>query len=310
MKKSLTFVTAVLLLSVVFSFVPWAHGENTFYVAPTGSGGGSCSAPNYNGIQAAVTAAGDGDTILVCQGTYEEQVVISTSLTLIGKDGKLVTIIKAPANLAVDSPNGFKNIVTITGSTTNVGFSGFTVTGPGPGTCGSINTGIFVRDGATANIHDNRILDIRDNPLSGCQNGQGIFVGRNFFNTAGHALINDNYIIGYQKGGIVVDGLLSGVSQSTAEITDNVVTGVGQTETIAQNGIQISRGAAAVVRGNNISENYYTGPECILNPQGKCPPGEQTFSTGLLLYQVDPGSVKRGQNNLADNQRPQAVIPQ
>ena len=71
----------------------------TRYVAPspagTGNPGGSCAAPGYNTISAAITAAGPGDTIHVCAGTYIEQINIDKSLTLSGA-GMASTHIESP----------------------------------------------------------------------------------------------------------------------------------------------------------------------------------------------------------------------
>ncbi|HEV3259557.1 MAG TPA: hypothetical protein VG013_22010, partial [Gemmataceae bacterium] len=46
------------------------------------SNNGSCPNADYSTIQSAVTAAGPGDTVKVCPGTYTEQVTVSA-----GKDG-------------------------------------------------------------------------------------------------------------------------------------------------------------------------------------------------------------------------------
>ena len=129
--------------------------------------------------------------------------------------------------------------------------SGFTVTGPGPSGCGSIGYGIVVRDGAHANIHENKVLDIRDNSFSGCQNGVAIIVGRSSWSTTGTAEITDNIITGFQKNGIVVSN-----TGSSATISGNTVTGAGPTTVTAQNGIQISSGATATVTGNTSFRNF------------------------------------------------------
>ncbi|HEY4717752.1 MAG TPA: right-handed parallel beta-helix repeat-containing protein, partial [Anaerolineales bacterium] len=159
-----------------------------------------------------------------------------------------------------------KNIVTIDGAAVAAEITGFTITGPGPSGCGSINSGLMVRGGADLNLHDNAISDIRDEPLSGCQNGQGIWVGRTAMATTGTATITNNVFSGYQKGGIVVDNV-----GSSAVITGNTVTGVGPTAAIAMNGIQVSRGATATVTGNTVSGHDYTGAE---------------GAVGILLYQA------------------------
>ncbi len=136
----------------------------------------------------------------------------------------------------------------------NVEITGFTITGPGPSGCGSIRYGIFVRDGAHANIHDNLVQDIRDDvlPLSGCQNGVGIGVGRQVWGLSGDAEIVNNTIVGHQKGGIVIDN-----AGSFAHIEGNTVTGIGTTAIIAQNGIQVSRGATATLLGNTVTGHSF-----------------------------------------------------
>src|SRR5262249_37346464 len=62
-----------------------------------------------------------------------------------------------------------------------------------------------------------------------------------------------NRIDGYQKGGILVEN-----AGASAKIFGNTVTGAGPTGVIAQNGIQVSDGATARVRHNQVSGNSYT----------------------------------------------------
>ena len=220
-------------------------------------------------IQSTIDAASAGGTVHVLAGTFSEQLTIAKNLHLIGA-GIGSSIIQAPGTIP-SSSNPASTIVMISGSSVSAEFTGFTVTGPGPTGCGSILGGIFVRNGATANIHDNRIQDIRDLTFSGCQNGQGIWVGRQAWSTIGTATINNNIIVGYQKGGIVVDN-----TGSSAIITNNTITGVGTTTIIAQNGIQISRGATAILSGNTITGNSYNGTG---------DPSSTWGSAGILLYQ-------------------------
>ncbi len=232
-------------------------------------------------IQPEVDHAAAGDTVLVKAGIYVEQVDIGLDLRLVGEDGAAVTTIRAPATIpAASSPDS--SIVEVQGAGVEAEITGFTISGPGPTGCGSIRAGIFVRGDASANIHDNRIVDVRDDPFSGCQNGVGIFVGRQLWTTKGHATISNNVIEGYQKGGIVVDN-----EGSDAVITGNTVTGFGPTTTTAQNGIQISRGATALVRGNTVNGNYYTPKD--------------TLACGLLMYQA--GGVRASANTYFDNER-------
>src|SRR5207237_3276248 len=77
---------------------------------------------------------------------------------------------------------------------------------------------------------------------------------------------------------------------SYARIEDNTITGIGPTMVIAQNGIQISRGATADVRDNNVSDHAYVIPLNL----------PEFTAAGILLYQ--PGRVLVDSNNLHRNQ--------
>lgn len=235
-------------------------------------------------IQAAIDAASPGDTINVGAGTYPEQLIINKSVNLVGA-GIGSSIIQAPATLPASGAGSDSSIVRVIGAGVSAEITGFTVAGPGPSGCGSIVAAIFVRDGAAANIHDNRIQDASDNPLSGCQNGVGIFVGRNSYATTGAATITNNQIVSYQKGGIVVDN-----TGSDAVITGNTVTGIGTTAAIAQNGIQISRGATATLSGNTITGNSF---HLEGNPW-------DWGSAGVLLYQSGAVTLTGG-NTMSGN---------
>jgi len=297
----LTLVSLFLLLGSPLVSVSFAntHADPTWYVAPspagTGHSGGSCSAPGFNTISAAITAAHPGDTIFVCTGTYQEQVTIGKTLTLTGIGSPTIL---APVSMAPDG-FGYLNIVTITGPIV-ASISGFSITGPLSVTCNSGNTGtgIFVQNGATAKIADNTIKVIHDNPIVQCEAyGVGILVGRESLGTVGYATISNNMISDYQKGGIVVDG-----TGSTATITDNAIAGwtaayqTGLGIQIAQNGIQISSGAVATVKSNTISnnqcpvDNVNCGPNLITESQ----------ATGILTYMSGAGTSITG-NTLTYN---------
>jgi len=231
-------------------------------------------------IQPEIDHALADDTVLVKAGTYPEQVDIDLNLHLIGAGAETTTVL-APATLPGADQTG-STIVRVHGTGVTAEISGFTISGPGPSGCGSIQAGVFVSDDATARIQDNRIADIRDDPFSGCQNGMGILVGRNSWSTVGHATITNNVIDGYQKGGIVVDN-----AGSDAVITGNTVVGAGPTTVNAQNGIQVSRGATALIRNNAVSGNNYTPPDWL--------------ACGLLMYEA--GGVRASGNVYFGNEK-------
>jgi parallel beta-helix repeat protein len=211
-----------------------------------------CKKAPFTSIQAAVTAASPGDQIKVCPGTYQEQVkVTKDDITLFSRNPR-EAIIKAPPAMVDD-----KAIVEIEGAS-GVTVRHFTITGPGGGGCDSIRYGVLVGGPAgdpsnDAEILHNLVTQIRDNPFSGCQNGNAVQVGRQSAGIAGTADVHHNDIDNYQKSGVVVDG-----EGSAAEVRQNVIDGVGSTDVIAQNGVQVSRQADAEVRQNTITDNQYS----------------------------------------------------
>jgi hypothetical protein len=177
----------------------------------------------------------------------------------------------------------------------------------GPGTSGNVSDADVhgaryfgvVADGATVNVTDSDVHDIGNDPFDGTQHGIGIY-----FTNGATGDISDNSVYAYQKGGIVVNG-----EGTTATVTGNTVTGLGPVDFIAQNGIQVSRGAVATVRGNDISGNFYTGHVGVgPNPGGQNPPGWEYYSAGLLFFQPDK-ATSASQNHFSDNQHNFANVP-
>lgn len=212
-------------------------------------------------IQDAVDAVATGSTkigleqvggvsVIVHGGTHAEQVTISKDLTLQGKDG---ATIETPSSMS-DDEDGRSHIVLVSGSDVDVEIADLTIRGPGPSNCGSIHSGIAVKDGAHADIHDNRIAEIHDDPLSGCQNGVGVTVGRIWYgsgDSTATARIADNEIVDAQKSAVVVTG-----DGSEATITGNDIacSGFDANDTIAQDAIQLWQSSSAQITENTITE--------------------------------------------------------
>jgi parallel beta-helix repeat protein len=255
----------------------WVNNAHGPWIPP----GTSCNQPGFARIQDAVLVANSGDRINVCPGTYVEQVVIPATKNNLTLRSTAIwqAVIKAPPDNPLDP---VKAIVRVTGAQ-NTTLLAFTITGPGSGGCNSLRYGVRVDGGGSANILGNHITDIRDMlpppTVSGCQNGVAILVGRNFEATTGSARIVGNLIERYQKNGPTVDN-----AGSNAYIAANRILGVGPTATIAQNGIQISRGATARVEQNFIANHIYT---------------PTPLSTGFLGYR--PGRVDVNNNTAARN---------
>jgi hypothetical protein len=162
-----------------------------------------------------------------------------------------------------------------------------------------------VNDGTSVTVEGASIHDIGNKPFDGSQHGVGIY-----FTNSGTGTIDGNTVSAYQKGGIVVNGTnVTSGAVTTATITNNTVAGLGPVVFIAGNGIQVSRGAVAEVRGNTISGNFYTGTAGVgPNPGDRNPEGWEYFSTGLLLYEAGSGT-KTADNQFSGNQHNFANVP-
>ena len=107
----------------------------------------------------------------------------------------------------------------------------------------------IVNDGGDIDVKNSSVHNIGEVPFNGTQHGVGIY-----FLAGATGSIHKNTVSAYQKGGIVVNGV-----GSSAKIQNNTVTGLGRVDFIAQNGIQVSRGATGDVSNNTVSGNAYTG---------------------------------------------------
>ncbi len=111
-------------------------------------------------------------------------------------------------------------------------------------------------DDAGGSIQNTSVVNINQGP-SGCQEGNAIEV-RNFSSAVVRDVkITDNTITGYQKTGIVANGLVN------ARIEGNTVDGLGPVGYIARNGIQIGYGATGQVMRNTVNGNSYTGSSAV-----------------------------------------------
>ena len=180
-------------------------------------------------------------------------------------------------------------------------------------TAGSVTSGgdIFgaryfgvVNNGTSVSVTEALIHDIGDTPFDGAQHGVGIY-----YTDGASGTIDGNTVSRYQKGGIVVNGASKAGVPSTATVTNNTVTGLGPVSFIAQNGIQVSRGAVAEVRGNAIADNFYTGEVGVgPNAGDRNPEGWEYFSAGLLLFEAGAGTMT-SDNHFSGNQLNFAKVP-
>ncbi|HWO57508.1 MAG TPA: T9SS type A sorting domain-containing protein [bacterium] len=207
-----------------------------------------------------------GSTIYLMPGTYVGQTVINgfADLDVIGS-GVGVTIINPPATTMAynyTTPSNNRAVIAIVNSD-DVAISDLTVDGLGKGNINNRFVGIaFFESGGS--VTDCEVKDIRNTPIDGIQGGNAIY-GYNFAAPARTVSVSGCHVIGFQKGGIVMNG-----DYLTANVVDNDVDGYGPANFIAMNGIQIGWNAAGVVDNNRVYGCSYTGPNWS--------------SAGILIY--------------------------
>src|SRR5262249_21307470 len=113
-------------------------------------------------------------------------------------------------------------------------------------------------------------------PFDGMQNGRAVFYANGASGT-----VSGNQIDGYQKNGVVATD-----AKTSVNVLNNTITGRGQLNSIAQNGVVIINSATALITGNTVSGNYYT-------PQSN-------VACGLLFYGAN--GVKQQSNSFSANE--------
>jgi hypothetical protein len=226
------------VLSLLTGLLVLLHGQPL--LASTVSVG-TCqpALPHFTTIQAAINASALGGTVLVCPGTYPEQLAIFHPITIRGVDS-------AGSNLALITmpPGGTGNQIYV--QATGVNISDVTVDGSNNGAtvCGQGPNGIYywLSSGTINHVvvrNEFPAVEITD-----CLSGDGIFVGTD--NTgASNVTIENSSIHGFQANGIEVRG-----RGASATITRNSIG--GNVPGLSGNGIAVWFGASGNITGNSI----------------------------------------------------------
>jgi len=234
-----------------FGHLLFAKGKKTVVV-------GTCVAGAYSTIQSAVNAVAPGGTVLVCPGTYPEQVSISQTLTLRGmtSGNSDAAVITAPAAGMTANASFLNSGAPIAAqvavsAATDVDISHLTVDGSNNGISGCSTPaflGILYQN--SSGTVDR--LVVRNQALSGanfaCANGLGVYVESGNGGSS-EVTVRNSSVHGYQKNGVTAS-----YAGTCVHVWDNTIVGLGPAAQ-PQNGVQISYGATGDVVGNHVVDN-------------------------------------------------------
>ncbi len=240
-----------------------------------GNNKAECPNAGFTRIQDAINAASPGDHIRICKGTYVEQLSIQKALDIDADSGAVLMPNAMQQNTTSLFDGAPIATAILVANTTGVSISGLTVDGANNGVseCSPDLEGITLQN-ASGRVERAAIRNFKLGAgLGGCQSGTGFFV-QSSGGKISKVEIEDCTIHDFQKNGITANEI-----GTTAFIRRNVVTGIGPTPAIAQNGIQIGFGAGGAIARNVVTNNLYSACSAVAT----C----TAVATNILVTQSD-----------------------
>ena len=179
---------------------------------PTTMHVGSGSDYDYPGIQAAINAASEGDTISVTDGTYNENVVVNKSVTLRSENGS--------ANTVINSTSG-NTVLTLEAD--NITIMGFNITGASGGhgirlssssNNSTLENNIVTNNGDGIVLYPSHNNTLKNNIIIE-NNGDGIYIEHSF-----NTILTENNVSVNDGNGINI-----AYSSNYSVLTNNIVNG-------------------------------------------------------------------------------------
>ena len=184
---------AGLVVSGLLALPAAAASSAMLYVSPNGSTGAAdagCTSAAYSSISSAIGAASTGDTIVACQGTYDEGVTIA---------GKAITLLGSQAT--VDATGQTEGVVIEGPASAGSVLQGFTIEK-------ARREGILVQGTSGVTVENNVVTgnDLSCQPQTGLDDcGEGIHL-----RAVTASYVTGNYVSGNTGGILVTDGIPAG----------------------------------------------------------------------------------------------------
>jgi hypothetical protein len=270
----------MIMVSAVVAPRP-AYAQSTLVVDDDGqSSATDCDAAQgaFGSIQEAIEVASSGDTIFICPGTYNEQVVVTISdLTIVGS-GVGQTILQ-PSVVSVNSTGALDPFpmapILLIDDTTGVTVKDLTIDGSLADEGAAIvlpcldvgyYTGIFFRH-SSGTVDATHVTNIRS--ATACTAG---FSGGSDFESVANLIVKNSLFDNYGSLGLNCVG-----PNTTCSVTGNTFKGLGPVDEQIQAGIIFRLGAGGEISGNTIKDHFYTPAVGIFE-----------FSVGIALFNAEP----------------------
>jgi parallel beta-helix repeat protein len=266
-------------------------------IAGFGSGHGfGCSSAEFSTISAAVAAANPGATIIVCPGTYTEDVTIEKPLTIVGSAATVAPTSSdsSPLSPLTGGNNGFTVL------SPDVTVSGFTVEG-------ASSDGLAVL-GDHATIRNNTVLDNGNGDPN--NPGNGIDLDGSSYST-----VSGNTVSGSGNGGIQLandpDAIGLSTICSTLGISCSGITGTATYDSVIGNNVNNNPNACGILLVDHAGTDSST-PNLAGGIHNDVVEGNQVlnnalqgYGAGILLATEAPGGAVYNNlvsgNNVAGN---------
>jgi len=206
------FSTRFLCLALLLSLACGA--EATVYTVDDSGGA------DFTSIQAAITAAGSGDSIMVAAGTYEENINLKTGVKVLGEGMDVTKIVGTGPKVRE---------VVLADNVTGAQLDGFTITGAGEGMAGvkiSASTVVVSNNEISGNTDGIQLQSsstgiIRNNIITNNGNPNNAYTDYGLICLSSTPLITNNLIVDNVEEGIY----MAWADSSGAQIINNTIIG-------------------------------------------------------------------------------------
>ena len=277
--------------------------HTTLYVSPHASSRApdlSCQSARFRTIQSAVNSAGSGSAVVVCQGTYHEQVVVNKPVSLQGQGATIdETGVKPTFQVHLPPPNGTQTIfAAVVMISSGIRFSGFTVThAQGEGILaaglGRVLSGISISDSTV--VHNDLGFGVKNSPYFQCAThgqevgdcGEGVH-----FTAVAYSAITGS-LIGYNAGGVLM-------SDDTGPTHNNLVAGNTVTGNSTDCGITVPGHNPAALNAKGQPQPAVAGVyDNVIRGNTVTNNGVKGEGAGVLFANASAGTASYG--NLVEN---------